>query len=287
MTQILSGLAEVADDFDLLVCDVWGVVHNGLRAWPQACDALQRFRAGGGTVVLVTNAPRPRDAVAAQLDNFGVPTDCHDAIVTSGDLSREALSTPPGKRVYHLGPDRDRGVFEGLDIVLSSLGEAEVVLNTGLFDDERETPDDYAEALAQMHERGLEMICANPDLVVERGERLVYCAGAVAERYEQIGGSVLWAGKPRAPVYERAFELATSARGEAVPRSRALAVGDSLRTDIAGGAGFGIATLFVADGIHAGEVLSDGDIAAEALSRIATAAGMHPDFATNRLCWAG
>lgn len=285
MTSIPDGFGALAPRYDLLICDVWGVVHNGLRAWPMACDALQRFRAGGGTVIMVTNAPRPNASVARMLDTLAVPLDCRDAIITSGDLARDALQRRDHRNVYHLGPDRDRGVFEGLNLKLTEPGEADVVLNTGLFDDDTETPDDYDDLIAQMRSRNLPMICANPDLVVERGDRLVYCAGAIAERYEAAGGEVLWAGKPRPPVYAQVFAQAETLRGAPVAPSRALAIGDALRTDIAGGAQAGADTLFIATGIHAHEALSEGKPDLNAIARLAEHAGARPDFVLELLRW--
>ncbi|MFN0262563.1 TIGR01459 family HAD-type hydrolase [Tepidamorphus sp. 3E244] len=286
MTAFPQGLGAIAGRYDLLICDVWGVVHNGLRAWPLACEALQRFRAEGGTVVLLTNAPRPNEAVADMLRQLDVPLDTRDAIVTSGDLAREAIRDAGAAIVYHLGPDRDRGVLEGLDLQLGVPEAADIVLNTGLFDDETETPEDYDELIERMRARNLRMVCANPDLVVERGDQLIYCAGAIAERYEQAGGDVLWAGKPRAPVYERVFEAAKDICGEAVDPSRALAIGDALRTDIVGGNAAGAATLFIAQGIHAGDVLADGTLDENAIARLAETAGARPDYAMEILRWA-
>ncbi|MCC0015863.1 MAG: TIGR01459 family HAD-type hydrolase [Rhodobiaceae bacterium] len=285
MTRIPEGLGELAGGHDLLVCDVWGVVHNGVRAWPMACVALQRFRAGGGTVVLVSNAPRPGSAVARQLAGFSVPADSWDAIVTSGDLARDALRDARAHAVFHLGPPRDLGVVEGLDVALVAPEDADIVLNTGLFDDETETPDDYAGLIGRMRARDLTMICANPDLVVERGERLLYCAGAVAERYEAAGGTVVWAGKPRPPVYRRALDVAAGIRGQEVPASRTLAIGDALRTDIAGGSAAGFATLFIATGIHAADALSDGAPDMDGIARLADAAGVRPDYVLDLLRW--
>lgn len=285
MTEKPESFSAIAERYELLICDVWGVVHNGLRAWPKACDALQRFRARGGTVVLVTNAPRPNTAVAQMLAQMGVPLDIRDAIVTSGDLARDALKASGARSVYHLGPERDVGVLEGLELEMAPPSRADIVLNTGLFDDETQTPDDYDDLIAQMRARSLSMICANPDLVVERGDRLIYCAGAVAERYEQAGGEVIWAGKPRPQVYERVFSMARRIRGAEVPPSRSLAIGDALRTDVAGGNGCGADTLFIASGIHAGDVMRDGEPDLNEIARLADTAGARPDFVLDVLRW--
>jgi HAD superfamily hydrolase (TIGR01459 family) len=246
---ILSGLRELADSYDALVCDVWGVVHNGLHAHAASCDALKRFRRNG-PVVLLSNAPRPVRDMKLQLERLGVPDDCYDAIVTSGvaareDLARQAVA---GKlAMFHLGPERDRGIFEGLPIACTEVAQASIVLCTGLFDDEIETPDHYKALLSQLKERDLTMLCANPDIVVQRGGRLVYCAGALAQAYESLGGRVVYYGKPHRPIYDLTF---ASLKG----RRKPLAIGDGLHTDIKGANGVGIDALFIADGIHGEEI---------------------------------
>ena len=281
----LDGLGTIVAGYDLLICDVWGVVHNGLRSWPLACEALQQFRSGGGTVVLLTNAPRPSSAVVGMLERLAVPPDTRDAILTSGDLARDALIDCGARAVFHLGPERDLGILDGLDIRLAPPEDADIVLNTGLYDDETETPDDYGELIGRMRAQGLHMICANPDLVVERGDHLIYCAGAIAQRYEEAGGEVISAGKPRPPVYDRVFAMAHEIRKAAVPPARALAIGDAMRTDIAGGVAAGADTLFIASGIHSGDVLKDGVPDLSAVAHLADAAGARPDFVMDVLRW--
>ncbi len=210
---ILSGLHEIARDYDALVCDVWGVLHNGAHAHAPAVDALKRFRAEFGPVVLLSNAPRPVDALEEQFKKIGVPKDCYDAIMTSGVAARVDLAkrTEGGRlAIFHLGPERDRGVFDDLPIDCVEPDKARVVLCTGLFDDDHETPDDYRELLDALRNRGLTMLCANPDFVVQRGGQLVYCAGAIARAYEKTGGAVVYYGKPHTPIYEPG-----PARGEA------------------------------------------------------------------------
>lgn len=251
-----TGLGEISDRYDLLLCDVWGVLHDGLSAFPAAGDALSRYRAGGGRVILVSNAPRPGALVTRQLDLFGVPRSAYDDIRTSGDLTR-ALAAERGDRPYHhIGPERDLGLFRGLHGRPVPVAEADYVVCTGLLDDEVETVEDYAATLAAMHARGLEMICANPDLVVERGDRLILCAGALAAAYEELGGRAVTHGKPHAEIYEAALALGAELLGRAVDRRRVVAVGDAIRTDVAGGHGAGIDTLLVARGIHAAELVT-------------------------------
>ena len=287
----LAGLSGIAEGRDLILCDVWGVLHDGQTAHVAAGEALIRFRALPGArrrrVVLVSNAPRPGDGVGRILDRFGVPREAYDAILTSGDLTRELIAARPGARIRHLGPERDLGVFKGLDLTLVPEEEADLVVCTGLFDDRAETPDDYRDELTRLAGRGLTMICANPDLVVESGNRLIPCAGLLAAAYAEIGGAVVYAGKPHRPVYEAALAVAAALDGGPPDDTgRVLAIGDAIRTDIAGASGFGIASLLVARGIHAEEL---GVTAAHhTLGDIADWLGLqsvHPDAVIERLVW--
>jgi HAD superfamily hydrolase (TIGR01459 family) len=251
--RFIERLRDLVDSTDVVLSDIWGVVHNGLEAFPEACEALHTFRGRGGTVILITNAPRPADSVQRQLRKLGVADDTYDAIVSSGDLTRHYVSGHPGRKVFWLGPERDSSIHRGLDLVLGPLEQADYIVCTGLFDDETETAEDYRGMMLQARERQLTLICANPDIVVERGDRLVYCAGAIAELYRELGGEVIFYGKPHRPIYQRAMELAAERRGHAVALNRVLAIGDSVRTDLAGAHGFGIDCLFVTRGIHAEE----------------------------------
>jgi HAD superfamily hydrolase (TIGR01459 family) len=283
---LIAGLASIASRYDLILCDVWGVVHNGVAAFPEAVAALQRIRAQGATVILISNAPRPGAVIRKQLDRMRVPGDAYDTIIASGDVTREELAKRPGVRLYHLGPERDHPNYEGLDVKLVALEEAEIVVCTGLFDDNKETPDDYREMLARIRERELPMICANPDIVVERGDRLIWCAGALAERYAALGGEVVYAGKPYAPVYKSALAQAARIRGGAVGRERVLAIGDGVRTDLLGAVAQGFDTLFVFGGIHAVEVLDErGEPVAERLAHLFAEAGAWPAALIRRLVW--
>jgi len=254
----IARLEELAPRYDVIISDVWGVLHNGLTAYEAAGAALMRFRERGGRVVLVSNAPRPGLSVAAQLDQLGVPRAAWDGIVTSGDLTRSAVIERAHQTVHHLGPPRDLPIFGGLDIRFGEIEAADYVVCTGFDDDDTETVDQYRERLERMRSRNLLMICANPDLVVERGDRLVPCAGALAQAYEEMGGEVFYAGKPHRPVYEAALSIAAKINaGEATPLSRVLAIGDAIRTDIAGANAFGIDSLLVARGIHTADLRLD------------------------------
>ena len=245
--------ATLAAGYDAVLSDVWGVIHNGVAATPDACDALVRFRGNGGTVALITNAPRPGAVVTRFLDKLNVPRDAYDAIVSSGDVTRAVMARRPGKNVFHIGPERDLGIFEGLDLRFVPLEQADYVVCTGLTDDEIETPESYRKLLGKLRERNLFMVCGNPDLVVERGDKLVYCAGAIADLYGELGGEVLYAGKPHPPIYLECLARITALRGSEPARSRVLAIGDSVRTDLKGAAAFGIDCLFCTAGIHAEE----------------------------------
>jgi HAD superfamily hydrolase (TIGR01459 family) len=280
-----SHFSTLAPAYDVVLCDVWGVVHNSVVAFADACDALTRFRQQGGSVVLITNAPRPSAVVMTILDELKVPRAAYDAIVSSGDVTRAVIAARAGKRVFHVGPERDVPMFEGLDTPLVDVASADYVVCSGLFDDTTETPQDYAALIATMRERELPMVCANPDVVVERGETLVYCAGAIADAYAAAGGSVLYAGKPYRPIYEQALAVAQRARGRATDPARLLAIGDSVRTDLQGAAAFGIDCLFVTGGIHAEELGSRDRPNAAALGDIFAAAGLAPKAVMQRLVW--
>jgi HAD superfamily hydrolase (TIGR01459 family) len=286
LLEFIERFAPIAQNYDVLFCDVWGVVHNGAAAFAPACDALMRFRAGGGTTILITNAPRPGEAVMRILDRFGVAREAYDAITSSGDVTRAIVEARRGERVFHLGPQRDLPIFSGLDIAFASIETADYVVCSGLFDDTVETPDSYRATLALMRERSLFMVCANPDVVVERGETLVYCAGALADAYAKLGGEVLYCGKPHTPIYQVALANAVALRGGgATPLKRVLAIGDSVRTDLTGAAAFGLDCLFVTSGIHAEEFggLSTPDLGA--LRAIFSAAGVSPIGVTRALAW--
>lgn len=277
--------APLSGDYDLVLCDVWGVVHNGVASYPEACDALARFRATGGSVVLITNSPRPHDRVMRQLDRLGAAREAYDGVVSSGDVTRRVIAERPGQSVFHIGPERDRPMFSGLDMTLAPLETADYVVCSGLFDDTVETPEDYREMLMRMRARDLFMICANPDIVVERGDTMIYCAGAIADLYGTLGGTVLYAGKPHRPIYDQALALAQAVRGGPVPLARVLTIGDSVRTDLAGAAALGVDCLFVTGGIHAEELGTREAPDPAALATIFAAAGLSPKAVMRRLVW--
>ncbi|MEH2558277.1 HAD superfamily hydrolase (TIGR01459 family) [Bradyrhizobium algeriense] len=251
--RFIEQLRGLVDGVEVILSDIWGVVHNGLESFPEACEALHTYRQRGGTVILITNAPRPADSVQRQLRKLGVADETYDAIVSSGDLTRNFVAGHPGKKMFWIGPDRDSSIHRGLDAVMAPLEQADYIVCTGLFDDETESAEDYRAMMLQAREHKLPLICANPDIVVERGDRLIYCAGAIAELYRELGGEVVFYGKPHRPIYERAMALAAERRGQPTSLDRVLAIGDSVRTDLTGALGFGIDCLFLTRGIHSEE----------------------------------
>lgn len=247
----ITDLDQLTDRADVLLCDVWGVIHNGVNPFLLSVEALKAARERGQTVILITNSPRPADAVIRQFETIGVDPDCWDDIVTSGDVTRQLVKDAP-RALYFLGPDRDRTLVEGLDVDLVGPDAAQAVLCTGLVDDENEAAEDYRALLAGFQDRHLPLICANPDCVVERGDRLLPCAGALADIYVELGGETRIAGKPHAPIYIEAMARARAIRGS-VDAARTLAIGDGVTTDIRGALDNGVPAVFIARGIHARE----------------------------------
>lgn len=277
----ISRLSDIADHYDALLCDAWGVIHDGVRVFPGVDEALRRFRAGRGPIIVLTNAPRPSIVIPPQLDRIGLSRDAYDAVVTSGDATRSAIERMLPGAPYKLGPDKDETLYAGLDVGFAPLDAADFIVCTGLVDDSRETPDDYQDLLARAAARRLPMICANPDIVVRWGGRLIYCAGALAEVYERLGGEVIYGGKPHPPIYDLALASINRFAGRGVDRRRVLAIGDGVNTDIAGANRNRLDALFVAGagGVHEGG--SDEAAIAAALSR----AGVHAEFASTGLLW--
>jgi HAD superfamily hydrolase (TIGR01459 family) len=254
MSAILPGLSALASRYDVIFSDVWGVLHNGLAPHVAAGDALRRFREGGGKVVLISNAPRPFWSVVEQLNQIGVTPEAYDGVVTSGDVTIALAEAQGSRRCYHIGATKDEALFKDLDVDRVSIAEADFALCTGLRNDEVETAEDYRAELEHVQARGLPFLCANPDLVVERGNSLLVCAGAIAELYASMGGTVLQAGKPHPPIYAATRAKAEVLLGRPIVNARILAVGDAIRTDVAGAAAYGIDSLFLSYGIHASEL---------------------------------
>ena len=247
---ILSSISELSCACDAWIVDIWGVMHNGARAYAAAGEACRRFRRGGGIVVLLSNAPRPFRAVVHQLAAVGVDPESYDGGLTSGDVTRGLLEAWSGRSLLHIGPERDKGLFEGLTARLATPDAAEAIVCSGLWDDSSETPVNYEALFEVLAARRLAMLCANPDLVVERGNKLVYCAGALAALYAQKGGEVIYAGKPHVPIYERTFATLERLAGRALARERILAIGDGIDTDLLGAHRAGLRSLFIASAVH-------------------------------------
>jgi len=287
LPPVVAALAPFASRYEVFLCDVWGVVHNGIAAFPAASEALTRARGAGVTVIMVSNAPRPGAVVRKQIARYGVPDSAYDDVIASGDVTRAELAARPGARVFHIGAERDLANYEGLDVTLVDLDHADLVVCTGPFHDDTETPDDYRELMARIKARDLLLICANPDIVVERGNRLIWCAGALAAIYDELGGKTIYAGKPHAPIYRLCFARAAALRGREVPRSRVLAIGDGLKTDLLGAARQEIDCLFVTRGIHAADLGLDdkGGIDRDKLARAFTEAGATPVAVMHELIW--
>jgi HAD superfamily hydrolase (TIGR01459 family) len=278
---LIAGLSEIASRYDAAICDVWGVVHNGREAFQGAIDAMRRFRDLRGPVVLLSNAPRPEEGVRAMFEKLAIPLDFYDAIVTSGGEARGDLLRRTAKgetlELFYLGPARDHPLFEGLNVKVVGADQAELVLCTGLYDDEKDAPDDYRALLETYKARGLSFLCANPDIVVQRGDRLIYCAGAIARLYERIGGEVVYYGKPYAPVFKAALREARKRAKTTHP----LVIGDGLETDILGANRLNLDALFISGGIHSAEFRDNPS----ALGDLLASSGAHAIGVMPALMW--
>ena len=248
----ISGLGQIAGNYDVLLCEIWGVIHNGKVPFFDACEALERFRSENGPVILISNSPRPSVAIPEQFAQVGVPGELWDAIVTSGDATIDELSRRAPGPAFKLGPPRDDRIYESLELEFADIDGAAFISCTGLFEDDHETPEDYRELLEQALGRELPLVCANPDIQVRRGDKVIYCGGALAQLYEDMGGQVIYAGKPHPPIYRMCRAWAEEITGFEVPDSRILAIGDNVHTDLLGAQNQGVDCLFVADGLYAG-----------------------------------
>jgi HAD superfamily hydrolase (TIGR01459 family) len=284
---IIANAGPLLARYEAIFCDVWGVVHNGRQAYAEAGAALARFRVGGGTVVLVSNAPVPADGVERVLEHTGVRRDAWDAIVSSGDIALAHIAEQGYRRLHRIGPAaRDSRLFARLPGPGVPLDEAEAIVCTGLVDDLNETVESYRPLIEEGVARGLPFVCANPDLVVDVGDKRHLCAGSIAAAYEAHGGTVFWAGKPHPSAYAAALERTGELRGAAPPLSRILAIGDALRTDLAAAQGMGIAALFIAGGIHKDDAMADGAIDPAKLAALFAPPGTPPAAASmEQLRW--
>jgi HAD superfamily hydrolase (TIGR01459 family) len=276
--KLIETLDAVLDRYDALLCDVWGVLHNGRTAYEAAHLALARARAAGKIVVLISNVPKPRDPIPGQLDRIGVPRAAWDRIVTSGDAIRAELAARAPGPMFKIGPAYDRELWAGLGLDFAALEEAAFIGISGLNDDARETPADYAVVLDRARARGLDLLCANPDIVVQAGDSLRWCAGAIARDYELRGGRVIMAGKPYAPIYDLAYREIADLAGRTIERSRMLAIGDGIPTDLKGAAAQGVDCLFIASGMHGEALKTDGLLDPAKLDAALAAEGVRPAY---------
>ena len=258
-TEIIKSLSEIADGYDILLCDVWGCYHNGVAPYTAAVDALRQFRAGGGVVALLTNAPRPGHAVQRHLDAMSAPRTSYDTIVSSGDSARAVIESHQfGRRLHIVGPEKDRAIWEGADVEPAPLKDCDAILCTGLFDDRFETPADYVNLVKAGVAQDIPLLCANPDIIVDRGAQRLYCAGAIAREYARAGGRVQYFGKPHLPIYELALRR-VGQFASAVSPQRVLCIGDGIATDVLGAENAGLACLFISGGLAAAEVGENPD----------------------------
>ena len=289
MVRIIENLAEVANDYDAVFCDLWGCLHNGITAFPEAVDALRAFRTDGGKVVLLTNAPRPRADVEKQLDGMGVPRDCWDTIATSGDSARAAMFRGVvGNKVWFMGEDRDLTFFEPIKLVDDPveiervpLDQAEGIVCLGAFDAKADPAVNRPEFL-YAKTKGLKLLCANPDIVVDRGETREWCAGALAQLYTEMGGESLYFGKPHPPVYDLARRRLADL-GTDIPDNRILAIGDGINTDIMGALGEDLDSLFITGGLAAAETRTERQPDPQALEAFLSGHQIAPTFAVGFL----
>jgi len=286
-TELISGLADIAERYDAVLCDVWGVIHNGETGFADAHQALVRFCDTRGPVVLITNAARPKAWVLPQLRALGTPDAAWSDIVTSGDVTRAEIEARAPGPVWTIGPDRDHPIYEGLGLSFAGPADARFISCTGLVDDETESAEDYRAHLTDPAMRGVPFICGNPDRIVHRGARLIPCAGAVADVYESLGGPVVMAGKPYPPIYEKALAAIERLRGGPVDRTRILAIGDGLQTDLAGAAAMALDCLFVTSGIHAQDTQIDNRVDADMTNALLCDYGASARYAIAELVWGG
>ncbi|KFI32144.1 TIGR01459 family HAD-type hydrolase [Haematobacter massiliensis] len=293
MTRIIEHIAEVSDEYDVLFCDLWGCVHDGVRAFPAAVEALKTWRAEGRRVMILTNSPRPRPSVRRQLERLGVPPECYDDITTSGDAAQTAMvEGAVGRKVWHIGAKEHSSFFTEMakdtaaeaaslpPIELVPAEAAEGIVCTGPFFEMTETPADYVERFKPLVDRGVKLLCANPDIVVDQGDQRIYCAGALAELYETMGGTSLYFGKPHAPIYDLARRRLQQI---GIDAGRIAGIGDGPATDVIGALENGIDAIFVSGGLAAWETRTEEQPEPEALTAYLREKGLDPQYTIGRL----
>lgn len=285
MTKIITQFSAISDKYDAALVDLWGCLHNGVKPFAAAVSALEAFRDNGGTVLLLTNSPRPSSSVFTQLDSIGVSRTLYKGCVSSGDAARAALASGAyGKKIFALGPERDAPFYEGIaDVEHVPLDQATGIVCTGLFDDTVETPDDYRAIFLSAKNRGLKMLCANPDVMVDRGDKRIYCAGALAQAYTQMGGEAHYFGKPHPPIYDLAYQHLIEITGREILPKKIIAIGDGINTDIRGAIGEDIDSLFITGGLAAGETATDGQPDPDKLDMFIAKAQLTPTYSMGHL----
>ncbi len=284
MTQIINSFSQISGKYDAALVDLWGCLHNGIKPFAEAVSALETFRDNGGTVLLLTNSPRPSSSVFTQLDSIGVSPDLYRGCVSSGDAARAGLASGAyGKKVFALGPERDAPFYAGIDVKHVALEQATGIVCTGLFDDQSETPDDYRAFFLQAKNNGLKMLCANPDIMVDRGDKRIYCAGALAQAYSDMGGEAHYFGKPHPPIYDLAYQKLIEITGHEVLPKKIIAIGDGINTDIRGAIGEDIDSLFITGGLAATETATDGQPSPAKLDAFLAKAQLTPTYSIGHL----
>jgi len=284
MTKIITHFAEISDQYEAALVDLWGCLHNGIKPFAEAVKALETFRDKGGLVFLLTNSPRPSSSVFQQLDQIGVARDLYQGCASSGDAARAALTSGAhGQKVFALGPERDLTFYEGIDVERVPLDQATGIVCTGLFDDNTETPDDYRAIFLQAKNRSLKMLCANPDVMVDRGDRRIYCAGALAQAYAEMGGEVHYFGKPHPPIYDLAYQRLIDITGREIPPKKIIGIGDGIHTDIQGAIGEDMDSLFITGGLAAEATATNGQPDADALNQFLAKARLTPTYSMGHL----
>jgi len=284
MTKIIDNFADISDKYDAALVDLWGCLHNGVKPFAAAVSALETFRDNGGTVLLLTNSPKPSNMVLLQLDDIGVARDLYQGCVSSGDAARAALASGAyGKKVFALGPERDAPFYAGIDVAHVPLNQAEGIVCTGLFDDNVEAPDDYRAIFLEAKNNNLKMLCANPDVMVDRGDKRIYCAGALAQAYSEMGGEAHYFGKPHPPIYDLAYKKLIEITERVVLPKKTIAIGDGINTDIRGAIGEDIDSLFITGGLAASETATDGQPDRAKLNAFLTNAQLTPTYSIGHL----
>ena len=273
----VNNFSEISNQYNALICDIWGVIHNGQELFPGISECLLNFKKLNNVVILLSNAPRPSSYVSSVLDKFGFKDECYDGIITSGDLTKKSLNEKIfGENCYHIGPERDLNIFEGTNVNRVDFNNSDFIFVTGLFNDEIEDENDYLDLLNSAREREMTLVCANPDLLVQRGDKLIPCAGLISKTYEEMGGKVVNIGKPFSPIFKEAIEMVK--KNSKFDEHKILVVGDGLETDIKGANSIGLDSILVLGGLFSNNTK---DKILESIEN----KGIYPNFFINEFSW--